>query len=126
MLSILDTSVLISGSGQALEGELAVSAISIAEMHFGVLRAKDDRARSDRLARLSGVLSVFDPIPVDERVAASYGRLASATVDAGRKRETRSLDLLIAATAHAYGARLVTANAKDVEHLSELVDVVAW
>lgn len=126
MLSILDISVLISGSGEALEGELAISAISIAEMQFGVLRAKDDRARSDRLARLSGVLSVFDPIPVDARVAASYGRLASVTVDAGRKRESRSLDLLIAATAHAYGARLVTANAKDVEHLSEFVDVVAW
>ena len=126
MLSILDTSVLIAVSGEALDGELAISAISIAEMQFGVLRAKSDQARSDRLARLSGVLSVFDPIPVDERVAASYGRLASATVDAGRKRETRSLDLLIAATAHAYGARLVTANAKDVEHLSELVDVVAW
>lgn len=126
MLSILDTSVLISESGEALEGELAISAISIAEMQFGVLWARDDRARSDRLARLSGVLSVFDPIPVDERVAASYSRLASVTVDAGRKRETRSLDLLIAATAHAYGARLVTANAKDVEHLSEFVDVVAW
>jgi predicted nucleic acid-binding protein len=54
----------------------------------------------------------------------SYGRLASAVVDAGRQPRRRAMDLLIAATAHAHGARLCTRNAADFAGLEDLVDIV--
>jgi toxin FitB len=125
MLSVLDTSVLIGNAPTQLEGDLAISAVSVAELHFGVLVAGDDRVRASRLARLSAIQSVFDPLPVDGLVASSYGMLAAATVAAGRKREARSLDVMIAATAHAHHARLVTANAHDVQHLADYLEIVA-
>ena len=124
MLSILDTSVLLKTGIAPIAGELAISAISIAEMNFGVLVTDDPDVRALRLARLSAVMQAFEPLPVDSAVAASYGQLAAATHRAGRKAASRSLDLMIAATAHAHGARLVTANVADVRHLSGLVEIL--
>lgn len=124
MLSVLDTSILISESPGRVEGDIAISIVSIAELQFGVLVAPDEQRRAHRLARLSAILRSFEPLPVDAAVAASYGELAAATHRAGRKATARSLDLMIAATAHAHGARLVTANVNDVKHLSDLVAVV--
>lgn len=124
MLSVLDTSILISESPARVEGDIAISIVSIAELQFGVLVAPDEQRRAHRLARLSAILRSFEPLPVDAAVAASYGELAAATHRAGRKATARSLDLMIAATAHAHGARLVTANVNDVKHLSDLVAVV--
>jgi hypothetical protein len=43
---------------------------------------------------------------------------------AGRKSSAQSLDLMVAATAHAHAARLVTANLDDVRHLGDLVEIV--
>ena len=57
-------------------------------------------------------------------MAASYAELAAATHRAGRKSRARSLDLMIAATALAHGARLVTANVADVEHPRRILEVV--
>ena len=62
--------------------------------------------------------------PVDEAVAVSYGRLAVAVAAAGRQPRRRVMDLLIAATAHAHGARLYTRNIEDFAGLDELIDVV--
>lgn len=123
-LSILDTSVLIAEHPAAIEGDLGISVVSVAELQFGVLVAPDDERRAHRLARLSAILRSFEPLPVDAAVAASYGELATATHRAGRRATARSLDLMIAATAHAHGARLVTANVADVHHLSGLIEVV--
>ena len=124
MLSVLDTSILIAEVAFPVEGDIAISIVSIAELQFGVLVAPDDDRRAHRLARLSAILRNFEPLPVDAAVAASYGELAAATYRAGRKATARSLDLMIAATAHAHGARLVTANIDDVKHLDALVEIV--
>ena len=124
MLSILDTSVLIAESPARVEGEIAISVVSIAELQFGVLVAPGDEKRAHRLARLSAILRNFEPLHVDSSVAASYGELAAATHKAGRTSTARSLDLMIAATAHAHGARLITANVADVSHLRNLVEIV--
>ncbi|MEZ5240088.1 MAG: PIN domain-containing protein [Microthrixaceae bacterium] len=124
MLSVLDTSVLISQAPEPVEGEIAISVVSIAELQFGVLVAPDHERRAHRLARLSAILRSFEPLVVDAPVAASYGELAAATHRAGRRAGARSLDLMIAATAHAHGARLVTANVDDVRHLADYVDIV--
>ncbi|MDO8306923.1 MAG: PIN domain-containing protein [Actinomycetota bacterium] len=124
MLSVLDTSILIAEAPGPVEGDIAISIVSIAELQFGVLVAPDDDRRAHRLARLSAILRSFAPLPVDAAVAASYGELAAATHRAGRKATARSLDLMIAATAHAHGARLVTANIDDVKHLDALIEIL--
>lgn len=125
MRALLDTSVLIAVDVPELEGELAISAASIAELHFGVLVAIDDAVRAERLRRLSHLQHTFDPLPIDDRVAASYGQLAAALVHAGRTPRSRVMDLLIAATAHAHDARLYTRNAEDLVGIDDLVDIAA-
>jgi predicted nucleic acid-binding protein len=124
MLSVLDTSILISKSPSRIDGDIAISIVSIAELQFGVLVAPSDESRAHRLARLSSILRSFEPLPVDGSVAASYGELAAATHRAGRKSTARSLDLMIAATAHAHRARLITCNIDDVRHLDGLIEIV--
>ncbi|QDP98050.1 type II toxin-antitoxin system VapC family toxin [Microlunatus elymi] len=124
MRAILDTSVVIATDVAPLDGELAISAITLAELHFGVLIATDLATRAERLRRLTILQRRFDaPLPVDEPVADSYGRLASAVVDAGRQPRRRNMDLLIAATAHAHSARLYTRNPDDFRGLEDLVEV---
>ncbi len=122
---VLDTSVLIASDVQALPGRLAISVISLAELNFGVLVARSGDARATRLARLTGLQKRFDPLPVDEAVAESYGRIAAKCVSYGRQPRGRVMDLLIAATAHAHGATLYTRNAEDLRGLEELIDIVS-
>jgi toxin FitB len=122
--ALLDTSVVIASDVGPLDGELAISAVTLAEMHFGVLVAKERKVRAERLRRLLLLQRAFDALPLDEAVAASYGHLAAAVVDAGRQPRARSMDLLIAATAHAHRARLYTRNADDFQGLDDLIDVV--
>jgi predicted nucleic acid-binding protein len=124
MQSVLDTSVLIGSTLDRLEGEFTISVVSIAELQFGVLIAPGEPQRAHRLARLSAITRIFEPLPVDSSVAASYAEIAAATYEVKRKSSARSLDLMIAATAHAHGARLVTANIKDVKHLDHILEIV--
>lgn len=123
--AILDTSVVLATGIGPLDGELAISAVTLAELHFGVLVAQERGIRAERLRRLLTLQQSFDALTVDGAVAASYGQLASAVVDAGRKPRARSMDLLIAATAHAHAARLYTRNINDFRGLDDLVEVVA-
>lgn len=123
--TLLDTSVVIAADVAPIPGELAISAVTLAELHFGVLVARTAEIRAERLRRLSVLQQRFDALPVDEAVAVSYGRLAAAVVDAGRQPRRRVMDLLIAATAHAHGARLCTRNPEDFTGLDDLVTVVA-
>lgn len=122
--ALLDTSVVIGPDLGPLPGELAISAVTLAELHFGVLVTDDPSVRGERLRRLSVLHRRFDALPVDDGVAASYGQLAAAVRAAGREPRARAMDLLIAATAHAHGARLYTRNAGDLVGLDDLVEVV--
>ena len=121
--AILDTSVVLATDVGELEGELAISAATIAELHFGVLVTTDPDVRAERLRRLSLLQRSFDALPVDDAVAASYGVLAAAVVAARRQPRARVMDLLIAATARAHSARLYTRNASDLVGLEQLLDV---
>jgi predicted nucleic acid-binding protein len=121
---ILDTSVLIASDVQPLPGQLAISVISLAELHYGVLVAKTGDIRATRLTRLTGLQKRFDPLPVDEAVADSYGRLAAKIVSHGRQPRSRVMDLLIAATAHAHDATLYTRNAEDLRGLEDVLEIV--
>jgi predicted nucleic acid-binding protein len=102
--AVLDTSVVIASDIDPVEGELAINAVTLAELHFGVLVAKQPKVRAERLRRLR----TFDALPLDEPAAASYGQIAAPIFQAGRQPRAGATDLLIAATAHAHGARLYT------------------
>ncbi len=123
MRVVLDTSVLLGADPGSIEAEVAISAVSLAELHFGVLVAAGDAVRAERLRRLSVIEQSFDALPVDGPVAREYGRLAAAVVAAGRQPRARVADLLIAATACAHQATLWTRNPSDLAGLEGLVDV---
>ncbi len=122
-LAVLDTSVLIDGSIPA-EFETAISTVSIAELHFGLLVATDEELRAFRAARLGLIEARYpDPLPVDDQVAREWGRLQAAVSQRGGKPRSRNSDLAIAATANVHGAALLTLNGKDLRIVDDLVDV---
>jgi toxin FitB len=118
---LLDTSVLI-GSESPGELEGAISAASLAELHFGVLVAGSEDERARRAQRLGIVEATFDPLPVDAEVAREWGRLAAAVVTRGGKPRRRAVDLVIAATANVHGVPLLTRNARDFSLVADLVE----
>lgn len=122
---MLDTSVVLAHSASALPEEGAISAATLAELHFGVHLARDEAARRARVRRLAEIESRFDPLPIDDRVARSYGALAATVAAAGRQPRTRAMDLLIAATAHAHGVALYTRNAEDLRALEGELQILA-
>jgi toxin FitB len=123
MRVLLDTSVLLGPDPGRIDADVAISAISLAEIHFGVLVARTAQTRAERLRRATLIERTFDAIPADASVAREYGRLAAAVVAAGRQPRARIADLLIAATAVAHGATLWTRNPDDLVGLDQLVDV---
>ena len=87
--------------------ELAISAISMAELAAGPHATPNRAERARRQDRLQRAEATFEPLPVDADVARAYGRLYAAVAASGRKaRGRRSVDLLIAATAMAAGLPL--------------------
>lgn len=122
MALLLDTSVLIQGHSDPLD-KVAISAVSIAELHFGVLIASDDEVRGQRLQRLARIEEKFSPLPFDTKVARECGRLYAALARRGGKPRRHAFDLAIAATANVYGAPLLTANAADLKLIHDLVDL---
>lgn len=124
MRSLLDTSVLLGPEPAELPGELAISSASLAELHFGVLVARTDAVRAERLRRLGAVERAFQALAVDHLVARHYGRVAAAVHGHGRQPPARVMDLLIAATAVAHDAVLYTRNAADLVGLDGILEVV--
>ena len=124
MRAILHTSVLLGPPTPPLDGELAISSASLAELHFGVLVARTDAVRAERLRRIGAIERAFEALPVDAAVARHYGRLAAAVAAAGRGPRSRVMDLLIGATAVAHGAVLYTRNAGDLAGLEGLIEIV--
>lgn len=122
MRAVLDTSVLIGAEDPgALEG--AISAACLAELHFGVLVARDDDERARRALRLGVIESTFEPLPIDAVVAREWGRLAAAVRTRGDQPRRRALDLAIAATANIHNVVLLTLNTADFQLIDDLVDV---
>lgn len=123
MKVVLDTSVLLGPEPEFGDAEVAISAMSLAELHFGVLVARSPQTRAERLRRLGVIEKTFDALPVDDAVAREYGRLAAAVVEAGRQPRARVADLLIAATARTHDAELWTRNGDDLIGLESLLTV---
>jgi predicted nucleic acid-binding protein len=126
---LVDTSVVIELeqlAEDALPAEIAVSAITFAELAAGPHATADPAERARRQDRLQRAEATFEPIPFDASAARAYGRVYAAVVSAGRKaRGRRAIDLLIAATALAAELPVYTRNPADFAGLETLLEVVA-
>jgi predicted nucleic acid-binding protein len=124
---LIDTSVVIyleRVDPETLPEELAISAVTLAELAAGPHATDDPSERARRQDRLQRAEATFDPLPVDAAVARAFGRLYAAVAASGRKaRGRRALDLLIAATALASDLPIHTRNAEDLDGLTGLLDV---
>lgn len=121
MPALLDTSVLIRGSVDP-EEEVAISVVSLTELHFGVLVAADEEVRAVRLRRLGAIEEIFDPLPFEAAAARECGRLYAAVAQRGGRPRRRAFDLAIAATANVHGVPLLTLNVDDFKLIDDLVD----
>jgi predicted nucleic acid-binding protein len=126
---LVDTSVVIDLDrvyGDALPGEVAIAAVTLAELAAGPHATDDPAERARRQERLQRVEATFDPIPFDAVAARAYGRVYAEVAAAGRKaRGRRAVDLLIAATAVAAELPLYTRNPSDFDGLSGVLEVIA-
>ncbi|MDQ4070866.1 MAG: type II toxin-antitoxin system VapC family toxin [Actinomycetota bacterium] len=105
--------------------EVAVSAISMAELAAGPHATDDSDERARRQDRLQRAEAAFDPLPFDSDAARAYGRVFASVMAAGRKaRGSRAVDLLIAATALSAKLPLYTRNEDDFRALHGLLEVV--
>ena len=125
---LIDTSVVVDMEqirASRLPLEVAVSAITMAELTAGPHAAANADERARRQDRLQRAEAAFDPLPFDGESARAYGRVYAAVVASGRKaRGARAADLLIAATAVAARIPLYTRNAADFQMIGQLTDVV--
>jgi predicted nucleic acid-binding protein len=125
---LLDTSVVIDWHDPAvlaaLPDEMAICAITSAELTAGPLLAATTAEAAKRQARLQEVEATFEPLPFDAAAVRSYGLVVAAVVGESRKPRSRFADLLIAATAHAHGLDLYTRNGADFTGLHGLLRVV--
>jgi predicted nucleic acid-binding protein len=105
---------------------LAISALTLAELSAGPhsVQGHDAPERARRLDLLQRTESEFDPVPFDAEAARQFGRVCAAVVAVGRKPRSRTVDLMIAATAIAHGLPLYTTNPADFSGLDELLTVV--
>ena len=125
---LLDTSVVIDWDdpavASALPEQVAVCAITLAELAAGPHLAASSSEGARRQVRLQQVEAAFEPLPFDATAARSYGQIVAAVVETGRTHRRRIADLLIAAIAHANGLALYTRDPDDFAGLRDLVDVV--
>ena len=126
---MLDTSVVID-LGSINVGELplevAVTALTMAELAAGPHAATDPAERARRQDRLQRTEAAFAPLPFDADAARAYGRIYAAVAAAGRKaRGARAVELMIAAVACSVGLPLYTRNPSDFTALDGVVEIVA-
>lgn len=124
---LLDTSVVIARMDGDLEAalpdELAISVATLAELHYGVLAAKDAEIRRYRLRRLGQIERLFHPIPIDAEIARAFATVADAVKSAGAQPRARVMDLWIAATALTHRIPLYTCNFTDFKILQRLIEI---
>lgn len=126
-VGLLDTSVVIDLEQlqpDQLPSQVAVSAVTMAELAAGPAATDDVAERARRQDRLQRAEAAFDPVPFGVAAARAYGRVYSAVLSQGRKPRRRFADLLIASVAVAEELPLVTRNAADFVGLSELVEII--
>jgi predicted nucleic acid-binding protein len=133
---LLDTNIMILRKRvdpQQLPSEMAISAITLAELSAGPHEVRRNEEQDDydehaerarRLDVLQRAENEFDPIPFDAEAARIYGRVCAAVVSTGRKPRHRVADLMIAAIAIAEDLPLFTTNPDDFKGLEDLLTIV--
>jgi tRNA(fMet)-specific endonuclease VapC len=96
--------------------DLAVSAITVAELRFGAAKSTDP---TKALAAQDTLLSVIATIPFERAAADAYGPIRAHLERQGTP--IGANDLLIAATALAYQLMVVTHNVNEFSRVSGLV-----
>lgn len=123
---LLDTNVLIRIRDVRLPTTtVALSAVSYAELRFGIERAGEGAVRRRRQTDLARIGEMFPSgwLPFDASAADSYGRLA-ARVAQRRPAHARGKDIMLAGHAHALGATFLTFNPKDFELVADEVEIM--
>lgn len=124
---LLDTSVVIDMEllrPEQLPEQIAISAVTLAELAAGPSATDDADERARRQDRLQRAEAAFEPVPFGVNAARAYGRVYAAVLTEGRKPRGRFADLLIAAVAVAEDLPLLTRNANDFVGLAGLIDIV--
>ena len=109
--ALLDTSVLIaretgrSIDAPAIPQRTAVSVVTVAELHVGVLASPDTATRARRMATLERAAGL-EPLPITSEVARRWAELRVRLAEEGRRAKVN--DLWIAAVALANGLDVVT------------------
>lgn len=96
-------------------GDVVISAITLAELEFGVACSGESQARNQ--AALDSLLEDIVVAPFEAGAARAYGPLRAAH----RERNKDALDKLIAAHALALGVTLVTNNEADFRSFTGLM-----
>ena len=111
-LFLLDTSFFvgreqgrITGQDIDVAGSGAVAVVTLAELHLGVLMAKDATSRAQRLFTLVQA-QAFQALPADANAAERFAGLVAYSREQGRSLKVQ--DAWIAAIAAANGATIVT------------------
>ncbi len=109
--------------GQQTRGSLVTTAITVAEIRFGLARLPDGRRATELRQLADEVLGAFpgQVLPFDTAAAALYDDIAAARERGGRPVD--ALDAQIAAICRAHSDSLATRNTRDfVGNGVELVD----
>jgi predicted nucleic acid-binding protein len=118
---LLDTTVLIAREQgrplEALPEESAISVVTLAELHIGVLLADEPRTRAQRMRSLSEVERGFDALPIDRDVARNFATIVADARKRGRK--PKIMDAWIAATAVTHDLPVYTQDL-DFDDLAEV------
>jgi len=113
MKGLVDTSVFIAREAgrplDSLPDEPAVSVVTLAELHLGVLCARDAQTRARRLRTVSRVEREFDAIPIDAEVARTFASIVAEARAAGHR--PHAMNAWIAATAVRHGLAVFTQDA---------------
>ena len=113
----LDYERLLDRVGQHQYGEILISAITLAELRFGVAKSQSRRrAENDRMLDL--FLARFPVMDFDSEAAAAYGSLRAELQGQGTL--IGAMDMLIAAHALSLGAVIVTHNAREFVRVPRL------
>lgn len=86
-------------------GKVAITSITLAELHFGAARSARADAKLERVEAFADELASY---PFDDECAARFGQIKAQMLSAGRP--TPDFDLAIAAVAMAHGLTVVTAD----------------
>jgi predicted nucleic acid-binding protein len=124
---LIDTNILISLAAldrDQLPDEMALSAVTLAELSAGPHHTEDPTERARRMSVLQHAEATFEPLPFDATAARAFGLVTAAVLAAGRRPRRRLADLMIASIAAAARVPLYTTKPADFRGLEHLLTVV--